>query len=127
MGDYKLLQLHCNKSLLNFFVSMKESAEVSVLFSEVDGSVAREKCRVHLVPHFEEFSLGLTVNWEFILWKFNATFPIFNCPWFEEGAEPICLFIYVLPLCLILQSCQTFLLFEAIKVIYTFFCFWVTK
>jgi hypothetical protein len=27
------------------------------------------------------------------------------------------LFIYVLPLCLILQSCQTFLLFEAIKVI----------
>jgi hypothetical protein len=37
------------------------------------------------------------------------------------------LFIYVLPLCLILQSCQTFLLFEAIKVIYTFFCFWVTK
>jgi hypothetical protein len=96
---------------------MKESAEISVLFSEVDGSVAREQCRVHLVPHFEECSLRLTVNWEFVLWKFNATFPIFNCPWFEEGAESICLFIYVVPLCLILQSCQTFLLSEAIKVI----------
>jgi hypothetical protein len=57
---------------------MKESAEISVLFSEVDGSVAREQCRVHLVPHFEECSLRLTVNWEFVLWKFNATFPIFN-------------------------------------------------
>jgi hypothetical protein len=35
-----------------FFVSMKESAEISVLFSEVDRSVAREQCRVHLVPRF---------------------------------------------------------------------------
>jgi hypothetical protein len=66
---------------------MKESAEISVLFSEVDGSVARVHLVPHFlgmyplfIPHFEECSLGLTVNWEFILWKFNATFPNFNCP-----------------------------------------------
>jgi hypothetical protein len=28
---------------------------------------------VHFVPRFEKCSLDLTVNWEFILWKFNAT------------------------------------------------------
>ncbi len=36
------------------------------------------ECIVHLVPHFDEPSMGVAVNYEFIFGELHRTFPVLN-------------------------------------------------